>query len=92
MKSTRKEVYKAIDSERDYQDSRWNRNTTNSEGIHSEYEWLIFIQDYVNEGMHIASREPEPDARKKVNDQLRKIAAMAINALEQNGVSPRIIT
>ena len=33
--ATRQEVYEAIDSERDYQNSRWNENTTTSKNKHS---------------------------------------------------------
>ena len=62
----RQDVYKLIDGERDYQDSRWNESTTASKGLHSPEEWFMYIENYVNEAKHILSREavqsPYPNA------------------------------
>ena len=85
----RSEVYKIIDGERAYQDERWNENTTESRGLHNPYEWLVFIQDYLTEAIHIASREEEPAAKEKTMEWIRKIGAMSVAAMEQNGVKPR---
>lgn len=85
----RSEVYKLIDGERDYQDKRWNEQTTGSRGIHSEYEWLIFIQDYLTEAIRAGSRKPEPEARTFVRNSIRKIAAMGVACMEQNDTPAR---
>lgn len=85
----RKEVYKLIDGERFYQDSIWNENTTDSNGIHSVAEWLVYIQDYTTEAMHICSRNPDPYARNKAMENIRKIAGMCVAAMEQIDTSPR---
>ncbi len=89
MKLSRPEVYILIDGERAYQDSRWNVDTTPSGGHHSLAEWLVYIEDYVNEAKHIAARESDETANPKVSGIMRKIAAMAICAMEQHGAPPR---
>ena len=85
----RPEVYKLIDGERDYQNSRWNENTTDSAGQHSVAEWLVYIDDYTTEAKHICSRNPDPMAREAAMDNIRKIAAMCVCAMEQIETSPR---
>ncbi len=91
MKSTRNAVYAAIDTERAYQDQKWNPETTTSNGLHSPAEWLVYIEDYVTEAKHIASREADPGANIKVMEIMRKIAGMAVSAMEQNGALSRTI-
>lgn len=85
----REEIYKAIDSERDYQDKRWNENTTASKGKHSPEEWLMYMEDYINEAKHILSRESVQNGYPKAMDIMRKVAAMAVCAMEQHGVNNR---
>ena len=85
----REKVYKLIDGERDYQEKVWNEDTTGSRGIYSEYEWLLFIQDYLTEAIHFASRKPEPDARMFVRNSIRKITAMGVCCMEQNETPSR---
>ena len=80
----RSEVYKLIDGERDYQDAKWNAATTTSKGLHGPTEWLVYIEDYVNEAKHIVSREYDPIATEKAMSIMRKIGAMAVAAMEQN--------
>lgn len=79
----RKDVYKLIDGERDYQDNLWNEGTTDSGGLHSVAEWLIYIQDYASEAVHICSRNPDPFARDEAMKNIRKIGAMCVCAMEQ---------
>lgn len=82
-------VYQAIDSERDYQDRKWNENTCPSKGLHSVQEWLTYIRDYNEEALHIGSRESDATALPKQLEIMRKIAGMAVCAMEQNGVTFR---
>lgn len=79
----RKQVYALIDGERDYQDRRWNEGTTSSGGIHSPEEWLIYMQDYLTEAIHFASRANNEEAFPKVMASIRKITAMGVAAMEQ---------
>jgi hypothetical protein len=89
MRLTRKEVYEIIDTERDYQDSRWNESTTASGGKHSPEEWYMYIDDYVNEAKHILSRENVQSAYPKAMSIMRKVASMAVCAMEQLGSEKR---
>ena len=86
---TRKEVYKLIDTEREYQDLRWNPNTTITGGIHTPTEWLVFIQDYLTEAMHISTRQPAQACDPLIMANLRKIAGMCVAAMEELGCEPR---
>ena len=92
LKLKRPEVYKLIDGEREYQDSRWNASTTTSQGWHTPQEWLTFIQDYAGEALHIGCREADQVAYVKQLGILRKIAGMATAAMEQHGAPPRDLT
>jgi hypothetical protein len=85
----REDVYKAIDTERDYQDAIWNEDTTASGGKHSPEEWCMYIEDYINEAKHILSREPINTAYPKAMSIMRKVGAMAVCAMEQNGTTNR---
>lgn len=85
----RKDVYAIVDSERDYQEKVWNEDTTDSRGFYTEYEWLLFMQDYLTEAIHFASRKPEPNARDFVRNSIRKITAMGVCCMEQNNTPPR---
>jgi len=87
--ATRQEVYDAINGERDYQNRKWNPQTTTSDGIHSLEEWYTYIEDYVNEAKHILSRLPKQEADLQALHIMRKVAAMAVCAMEQHGASQR---
>jgi len=87
---TRAEVFALIDGERAYQDTRWGPQTTSSGGQHSPAEWLVYIQDYLTEAIHFASRIADPESAKFVMSNLRKIAAMSVAAMEQNGAPRRL--
>lgn len=85
----RRDVYAAIDGEREYQDERWNGATTESHGKHSVTEFLVYIRDYVEEALHVVSRTADPGAQVFAKHSLRKIAALAVAAMEQNGIEER---
>lgn len=86
----RKDVYRLIDGERDYQDSRWNTETTISHNIHTPGEWFMYIEDYINEAKHILSREARQDANSKAMSIMRKVAAMTVCAMEYNETPERV--
>jgi hypothetical protein len=91
MKLTREEVYKLIDTEREYQGLRWNQNTTITGGNHTPTEWLVFIQDYLTEAMHVSTRQPAQECDPIIMANLRKIAGMCVAAMEELGCAPRDI-
>jgi len=88
MKLTRQQVYELIDGEREYQDKRW-KVENGARVLHSPEEWLVYIEDYLNEAKHICSREEYGVCEAKAMNIMRKIAAMAVCAMEQNGSQPR---
>jgi hypothetical protein len=80
----RKDVYKLIDGEREYQDKKWNGTTTTSEGRHqSPEEWIVYMEDYLSEAKHILSREATQIANLKAMEIIRKVTAMGVAAMEQ---------
>jgi len=85
----RDEVFEAINEERSYQQSKWNENVTDSGGLHTLPEWLLYVESYVNEAKHVYSRFPNPQGRVFCQHALRKIAALAVAALEDHGVVTR---
>lgn len=87
----RKEVYRLIDGERNYQDIKWHENTLEGRGLHTPHEWLVFLQSYITEAFHKASRNPKPRAETEAMDMIRKITAMGVCAMEQNGAPERVI-
>jgi len=87
---TREEVYKLIDGERNYQDVRWHDDDSgHGTHVHSWEEWFMYIEDYIGEAKHIISRESAPACYARASDIMRKVAAMAVCAMEQNGAKPR---
>jgi len=87
----RQKIYEAIDSERNYQNMRWNVNTTTSQNMHTFEEWFVYIEDYVNEAKHVLSRTPRQEADLIASDIMRKVAAMAVCCMEEHGVENRKI-
>lgn len=87
----RKKVYELIDGERDYQDMRWNKETTASEGLHSPEEWIIYMEDYLLEAKHILSRENVQTAYPKAMEIIRKVTTMGVCAMEQHDTKARTL-
>jgi len=90
-KAQRATVYAAIDGEREYQNAKWSADTTESGGWHEPYVWLGIIRDYVREADTFWCRNPNPQADDFVKNALRKIAALSVAGLEQNGVILRSV-
>jgi hypothetical protein len=89
MKVTRQDVYAVIDGERDYQDSRWNASTTPTEGRHSVEEFVLYMEHYLQEARRLLSTQASPKATHDGLDFVRKVTAMGVACMEQNGVVPR---
>lgn len=88
MANTRNEAFNAIDFERAYQTMRWAESTALGH-VHTNVEFLVYIRDYVEEALHFASRHAEQDVLPFTQHSLRKIAALAVAAMEENGVARR---
>ena len=80
----RKDVHKLIDGERAYQDELHGND------LHSPEEWLVYIESYIDEAKRIVTRESrDPYAKERVMGNFRKIAGMAVAAMEQHDTPPR---
>ena len=82
MKLLREQVYNIIDGERAYQEQRWERPKHN----HSATEYLVYIDHYVKQGFARVSME---DGEEGALEVLRKIAALAVAAIEEHGAPER---
>ena len=82
-------VYDALDSERDYQDSRWNANTTTSEGLHSVSEFVLYMEHYMHEARRLLSTQASPKAEEDGLEFIRKITALGVVCMEQHGAPQR---
>ena len=79
----REDVYKLIDGERDYQNSKPPRPKTDEET--SVGEWLIYIEHMVNLAKFDVYQLSEAEAL----EEIRKIAALAVACMENNETNPR---
>ena len=92
MKTTRREVYAALDSERDYQDMRIVRDGSTgdlAEHSHTPEEYLLYMQDYLTEGIHVASRTWGAACKPAILEVIRKVTALGVACMEQNGAPLR---
>ncbi len=79
----RKEVYGEINREREYQIALWKDHP------HSVEEYLMYIEDYVNEAKHIKSRFIDDAISTQSLHIMRKVAALAVHCLEEHGCPSR---
>jgi hypothetical protein len=93
QKVTRQEVYTAIDSERDYQDSRYGlklsgeRPASEGEGGNRTLdEFILYIQNYAHDVGAFASTSS--DWEQKLH-KIRKVAGLCVAAMEQHGAPHR---
>ncbi len=70
----------SLESELIYQGICWNEKTTSSKGLHSDIEFLVFIEDYLREAMTTVSRGAEPAVNVEASHNIRKITAMAFSS------------
>ena len=86
----RNEVYRRIDGERAYQEKRWNtglREGDRTDADKSPEVWLLYIEHCLNQAKEDAYYlKPH-----KVMEDIRKIAGLAVAAMEVHGCPERII-
>jgi hypothetical protein len=85
--ATREEVYAVVDGERDYQDSL--SPTSETEGFHTVAEWALYIGSYANDLQQLLSHTWGPNASIGGLEIIRKITAMGVACMEQNGTVER---
>lgn len=89
--TTREEVYRAIDSERDYQTRVWRENAglSETEPVRTVAEELLMLEDYVARARTAwtnAKRDVEVEV---TTDILRKCAGICVRAMENHGAPVR---
>jgi hypothetical protein len=88
LKMERKEIYKRLDGERDYKDEAWGTRRT-LDGTPDEEkpvaEWINYIEYHLSKAKdkvyHLNTLE--------ATDELRKVAALAVRAMEIHGCPER---
>ena len=88
MKSTREEVYAALDGEREYQDSFVsNPKNYRSDGReHPVSDFIVMLQKYQNDLVEAWTNNA---GDKKSLDVMRKIGGIAVHCMEKHGVVKR---
>ncbi len=84
-----KKVIDVLLTEREYQKKRWGTRQADgsfTENAHSVGNYLLFMQDYLTEAIHRASREDGFDG---ALDSLRKVMALGIRCFEEHGIPSR---
>lgn len=82
FRSTRQQVYDALDGERDYQDWKWNT----SERKKPTESYMLYMKAYLDEAIQKISHEAGDF---NALDILRKVVALGVACFEDNGVPPR---
>lgn len=83
-KVSRQQVYDALSGERIYQNEKWGQ-----ERAHTVTEFLVYMRDYVEEALHVVSREPDAVAEEKALHSIRKVAALGVACMEAHGAPER---
>lgn len=84
MKVKREDVYKAIDSEREYQE---NLGAGRTDGrTHTVGEFLVMLQRYVD---HAFAAWTDNAGDQAALNQVRKVAGIAVNCMEKHGAPHR---
>jgi hypothetical protein len=83
----RRNVYRALDSERAYQDGKWI--APGAPHMHSIGEWLIYMEQYIQEAKRALTFEPDPGANQTAINIVRKVTALGVVCMEQHGAPLR---
>lgn len=88
MKTSRKEVYAAIDTERKYQDSLWPQDgRPDAPNPLTIGEFVLLMDAYLADAKDAWRKEKKPEM--KTLDIVRKVAGIAVNCMEQHGAPHR---
>lgn len=91
MRVPRKEVYKAIDTERDYQDLIWR--LADDPSFVNELtigEFVLLVEEYAAKARNVWTNQPKPEL--ETLEFMRKIAGITVNCMEQHGAPKRLKT
>jgi hypothetical protein len=76
----RQTIYAAIEAERAYQDEKWG---TDFDVANTPNDWVTYITKYLGQAVTM------PWDGKRFREQMLKVAALAVAALEQEDYAPR---
>lgn len=85
----RNDVYKAIDSERDYQQSKWGNTLSGGRpgnGDRSVDEFILYISGYSNDLVNLGSHFADTNEKLEF---VRKVAGLCVACMEQHGAPHR---
>lgn len=85
----RQKVYELIDSERDYQESKWGNSLSSNRPGHGERtidEFILYIKGYSDKLCSIGATESDPEIKLEF---IRKVAGLCVNCMEQHGGKKR---
>jgi hypothetical protein len=86
----RYEVYDAIDSERDYQESRWSGSASGPDPRAHELDaWVAYIAAYTARLLDKSAGWDTPEEKIEVLNFVRKVAALCVVAMEYHGAPRR---
>lgn len=88
--ATRQEVYAALDTERDYQDLRQGNSARGQVSDNRELGSLILFMDTYIYKAKAAFSGPHPAGFEAALHEVRKVAALAVLAMELHGAPPRV--
>lgn len=89
--STRQDIYKAIDTERDYQNKVWDANNKSSKATCIS-AYILWMERYLNVAREQASTSDETTGTETANammETIRKVAALAVACGEIHGMPER---
>lgn len=90
-KLVRQAVYKAIDTEREYQEKVWSNNNKAS-GATNVSSFVTWMQSYLRKVEDLASsldETPGSEGCEKIMDMMRKVVALGVACGELNGMPER---
>ncbi len=79
----REDVFKEVDRERKYQTVLWEGKE------HSIEEFMLYMEDYLNEAKHIQCRLADATSKPLTLAGLRKVVALGVACLEIHGCPSR---
>lgn len=85
----RKEVYTAIDGERDYQDAMAGNSRREKLDDNRDLGSMILLTEVYLDKAKTAFAGPHPEGRENALEQLRKVAALTVMTMEYHGAPKR---
>lgn len=79
----RTDVYRAIDTERTYQEDRWPGHR------HSVAEYVLYMEQYLSDVRDLLSKNDDEAIRPRALAGIRKVTTLGVACMEEHGAPPR---